>query len=118
MNDNVISRNFGDCEIRSISFTERSVYLKFFDPIKTSFFTLIFHSFGNLLFETNHFQNVIDSVHLYNSLDEAKSDPAASAFLAKIDPATLDADGLKFAYIQPIAGGETFISLKSLEIEE
>jgi hypothetical protein len=30
----------------------------------------------------------------------------------------LDADGLKFAYIQPIAGGETFISFKSLEIEE
>jgi hypothetical protein len=118
MNKKALNRNFGDCEIHSISFMNRSVYLKFFDPVETTFFTLIFHSFGNLLFETNHFQNVIDSVYLYNSLDEAKSDPAALAFLTKIDPATLDADGLKFAYIRPIAGGETFISFKSVEVEE
>jgi hypothetical protein len=118
MNKKTIDRNFGDCEIRTISFMNGSAYLKFFDPVETTFFTLIIHAFGNLLFETNHFQNVIDSVHLYNSLDEAKSDPAALAFLTKIDPAMLDADGLKFAYIQPIAGGETFISFKSLEIEE
>lgn len=118
MNEKALNRNFGDCEIHSISFMNRSAYFKFFDPIKTTFFTLIFHSFENLLFETNHFQNVIDSVHLYNSLDEAKNDPTALAFLTKIDPATLSADGLKFAYIHPIAGGETFISFKSLEMEE
>ena len=118
MNEKTIDRNFGDCEIRAISFRNGSAYLKFFDSVETTFFTLIFHAFGNLLFETTHFQNVIDSVHLYNSLAEAKSDPAALAFLTKMDPAALNADGLKFAYIQPIAGGETFISFKSLEIEE
>ena len=59
MNEKTLDRNFGDCEIHSISFMNGSTYLKFFDPVETTFFTLIFHSFGNLLFETNHFQNVI-----------------------------------------------------------
>ena len=68
-----IDRNFGDCEIRTISFMNGSAYLKFLDPVEANFFTVIFHSFGNLLFETNHFQNVIDSVHLYNSLDKSKA---------------------------------------------
>lgn len=118
MNNELLGINFGDCEIRSISFMDRSAYLRFFDPVKTTYFTVVFRSFSNLLFETNHFQNVIDSVQVFDTIEDLKNDRTASAFLSKVDQATLETKGLKFAYIKPIAGGETFISFTGLEVEE
>jgi hypothetical protein len=96
---------------------DRSVYLKFFDPTTTTYFTTIFRSFGHLLFETDHFQNVIDSVWLFESFDELKNDSNVRAFLKKMDISTLDTKGLKFAYIKPIAGGEALISFQDFELE-
>ncbi len=112
-----IDRNYGDREIHSISFMNGSAYFKIFDPFETTFFTLIFHSVGNLLFETNHTQNVIKSIRIFSNLDEAKNDPIASSFVKRIDQSTMiTGEELQFAYISPITGGETIISFKRLEM--
>jgi hypothetical protein len=55
---------------------------------------------------------------VFDSIDDLKSDPSASAFLSKADPSTLETGDLKFAYIRPIVGGETLISFTSVELDK
>jgi hypothetical protein len=110
-------RNVGDCEIREISFTHPDVSLRIFDPFNSSFLTLLFRSVGVMLFETNHVQNVIGSIFLFDSLDEAMTDPLTAPFLTKIAPVELEIEAAsKFVHVRPITGGDTIISFKSFEI--
>jgi hypothetical protein len=116
----LINRDWGDCEIHSISFMNGSAYFKIFDSFETVFFTIVFHSVAYLLFETNHYQNVLASIKIFKTFEDMKKEPFAVEFLKKIekaDQSILETDkGLKFAYMQPIAGGETIISFRSFEI--
>ena len=119
MNARMADRNFGDCEIQAITFLNGSAYLKIFDPHETAFFTLVFHSVGILLFATNHTQNVIDTVRLFDNLDALRSDPDAFGFFQRMDhPHSRENSSMRFAYIVPVAGGETLISFTDFEMEE
>jgi hypothetical protein len=119
MNTQLADRNFGDCEIHAISFLNGSVHFNIFDPRETAFITLVFHSVDALLFATNHTQNVIETVRLFDNLDALKSAPDAFGFFKKIGPSYSNSYlPLKFAYIVPITGGETLISFTDFTIEE
>ncbi|MGB7887460.1 MAG: hypothetical protein WBL55_13820 [Xanthobacteraceae bacterium] len=83
MNTQLADRSFGDCEIPAISFLNGSAYFNIFDPYETAFITLVFHSVGTLLFATNHTQNVIETVRLFDDLDALRSDPDAFGFFKK-----------------------------------
>jgi hypothetical protein len=110
-----VGRNVGDCEIRSISFMDDSAYLKFFDPQEVSYFTIVFHKVIHLGFETNHTQNVIDSIVIFNSEPEIDRKLVPARFLEAL-PNNIPASA-KLAYIRPIAGGEAFIIFETFEIE-
>ncbi|MGB6965156.1 MAG: hypothetical protein WBD90_11880 [Xanthobacteraceae bacterium] len=119
MNTQLADRSFGDCEIPAISFLNGSAYFNIFDPYETAFITLVFHSVGTLLFATNHTQNVIETVRLFDDLDALRSDPDAFGFFKKMEPSHLSSGPpRKFAYITPITGGETLISFTDVTIEE
>jgi hypothetical protein len=119
MSRQLSERNFGDGEIREISFLHPNVSLKIFNPTDSTFCTLLFRSVGVMLFETNHVQNVIDSIVLFDGLSTAMADESAAAFLKKVTPTDLaNAAGSKFVHIRPITGGETIISFESFEIHE
>ncbi|MGB6752082.1 MAG: hypothetical protein WBE71_05720 [Xanthobacteraceae bacterium] len=90
-----------------------------FHPYETAFITLVFHSVGTLLFATNHTQNVIETVRLFDDLDALRSDPDAFGFFKKMEPShSSSGPPRKFAYITPITGGETLISFTDVTIEE
>jgi hypothetical protein len=119
MNTQLADRSFGDCEIHAISFLNGSVYFNIFDPYETAFITLVFHSVDTLLFATNHTQNVIETVRLFDDLDASRSDPDAFGFFKKMEPSHSGlGPPLKFAYIVPVTGGETLISFTDFAIEE
>jgi len=116
----MLGRNVGDCEIKSISFMDGSVSFRLFDPADTDYFTITFHSIGQLIFETGHTQNVIESIEIFESAEGAAQKVDGTPFLKKIDVEVFQSTwsaGMKVAYIQPITGGETFISFKTFEIE-
>ena len=116
----MLNRNVGDCEIKSISFMDESVSFRLFDPANTHYFTITFHSIGHLIFETSHVQNVIDSIEIFDSTEQVVQQLDRIQFLRRIDAEILrsaSTRAMKFAYIQPITGGETFLSFKSFEIE-
>ncbi len=119
MNTQLADRSFGDCEIPAISFLNGSAYFNIFDPYETAFITLVFHSVGTLLFATNHTQNGIETVRLFDDLDALRSDPDAFGFFKKMEPShSSSGPPREFAYITPITGGETLISFTDVTIEE
>ncbi|HEY6258163.1 MAG TPA: hypothetical protein VIY51_20470 [Xanthobacteraceae bacterium] len=112
-------KNVGDCEIHSISFTKDTVHLRLFDPFDFNYFTIVLHGLRYMLFETNHFQNVLSSIAIFDSWADLKKDPAAAQWLEKLSPSIPEADiiGAKIAYFQPTAGGETLIIFEHLEYD-
>lgn len=116
----MLGRDVGDCQIKSISFKDNSVSFRLFDSFDTSYFTVTFHSMGHLIFETGHAQNVIESIEIFDSVEQIMQQLDRIPFLKNIDAEifrSASADTMKFAYIRPITGGETFLSFKSVEIE-
>jgi hypothetical protein len=110
-------RKLGDCEIRSISFERESTDLKMFDPFYESLFTISFRGVGNLVFSTNHYQNVIGGIVFFKTYQEALNHERAGALLKTIEPFCLiEPDRKHFAWIEPIAGGEAVISYESVQI--
>ena len=119
MSQELADRNFGDCEIHAISFLNGSAYFNIFDPFEVAFFTLVFHSVDILVFATDHTQNVIDAIYLFEDFDALKRHPIAFDFFKKIESLNPNFDPTrKFAYIAPTTGGDTLISFSSVEIEE
>jgi hypothetical protein len=119
MNQQLAVRNFGDCEIHAISFLNGSAYFNIFDPRETTFFTLVFHSVGILVFATDHAQNVIETIRFFEDFDALKRDPTAREFFRKVESLNSNLDrSRKFAYIMPITGGKTLISFSSVAMEE
>jgi hypothetical protein len=111
-------RNLGDCEIHSISFSKEAAHFRLFDPHDTTFFTIVFNGVKHLRFETNHTQNVIDSMKIFDGIEEALKDAAVSRWLARFDSfgTNLPDKIAKVAHIRPIAGGETLVVFSHLEI--
>ncbi|SED99599.1 hypothetical protein SAMN05444161_4582 [Rhizobiales bacterium GAS191] len=115
-----LDRDFGDCEIHSLSFMNNSVYIKIFDPRDTSYFTMIFHEMNYLNFATTHSQNVIESMIIFDTPEKAKESVCVRDLLAKMDPATMSrlfSEPQKVAYFQPISGGETLVFFKEFELQ-
>ena len=110
-------RNVNDCEIHSISFTENAVHLRLFDSSEVDYLTIVFRGLRHMIFETNHYQNVLSSLAIFDTWDDMKKDPAASQWLEKLSPSALGSGvgNAKIAYFQPTAGGETLIVFEELE---
>ena len=109
-------RRLGDCEIHSISFTKDAVHLRLFDSFEVDYFTLVFRGLRYMIFETNHFQNVLESLTIFDNWQERKNEHA-SQWLDKVSPSLVESDlgNGKIAYFQPTAGGETLIVFEEVE---
>jgi|NitcycUWRROWE17A_1032939.scaffolds.fasta_scaffold00106_4 hypothetical protein len=110
-----VGRNVGDCEIRSISFMDDSAYLKLFDPQDVSYFTIVFHKIIYFSFETGHAQNVIDSIVIFNSVNNKDAKAVTSRFVERVEnKIPIHA---RLAHIRPITGGESFIIFEEFELQ-
>jgi len=105
--------NFGDCEIRSISFSDDCATIRIFDPTESRFIEIEFQKLYFLRFETSHWQNVIDSIVLFDSILSLDKSPVTGIFLYSL-PDSMP-DDARAAYVRPITGGECLILFQDLE---
>ncbi|TXR49865.1 hypothetical protein [Phyllobacterium endophyticum] len=113
------SIDFGDCEIRAISFEHPDVIVKLFDPNINDFFALEFLGCAYFIIESGSVQNVVGSIILFNSADEAFSHEDFKMFAEdrNIDVKIRnDFFGYKLCLFSVIAGGDFIIVFSDLSI--
>jgi hypothetical protein len=93
------------------------VHFLVFDPFEFNYFTIVLHGLRYMLFETNHYQNVLGSFKVFDSWEDLQKDSAAASWLEQLRPCVPEADlaDAKIAYFQPTTGGETLVVFKHLE---
>lgn len=109
---------FEDCEIRTISFDMPNVTINLFDPEEVNYHRLDFKNVEFLIFETNHVQNVVSKIFLFNGLDEALRYPPLASFLQQrklVDVIEEQIGNYKICYIEPVAGGDCVMIYLEME---
>jgi hypothetical protein len=109
---------FPDCEIRTLAFDYPSLVLKLFDPTEMTYHTLAFRDVVFCVFESDHLQNVVSALQVFDSLTEALRDHAFSNYLQmrNIDENLRKNIGNnRICYIRPITGGDLIIIFREVE---
>ncbi|NTI46634.1 hypothetical protein [Rhizobium rhizogenes] len=104
--------SFADCEIRTIGFDHPNLLLKLFDSTEVDFYALSFADVSFCLFESDHLQNVISELSIFDSLDKARNDPAFEEFISAKNIAgelVRIIGNYQVCYIRPITGGDMVI---------
>ncbi|MGU3659063.1 hypothetical protein [Methylobacterium fujisawaense] len=100
---------FGDSEIDLVSFAGDGVRLNFNDQDGKPMAVLDFQGVEYILIESNHMQNVISSISVFDSVDELLRFSPAKIFCQSKNAELLTNKNLSAAYIRPISGFEAVI---------
>lgn len=97
--------NFGDAELRAVSFFDNNIYINVFTPADCMHVRVDLIDVQYAIFESNHMQNVIENILSYNTLNEV---PFGEGYLrdAVTKAASLLSKPSLYVHITPISGPE------------
>ncbi|KQY62741.1 hypothetical protein ASD52_36425 [Ensifer sp. Root142] len=112
---------FADCEIRTLAFDYPNLTLKLFDSTEVDFYKLVFHNVEFFIFESDHLQNVISAMQVFDNLKDALLDSAFANYARqrKLEEELSKLIGNhRICYIRPITGGDMVIVFAEWEQQE
>jgi hypothetical protein len=111
--------NASDCEIRGIVFDHPNVRIFFFDPYWKQSFYLSMTDVNQFVFSTNHVQNVVSKIHLFDTIEIAMAHVefkrAYDQILSNTEHAIIEADKA-LLFVEPITGGDVIAQFRTLEL--
>lgn len=100
---------FPDCEIRTFAFDYPSLILKLFDPTEMTYHSLAFRDVVFCIFESDHLQNVVSALEVFDNLPDALQDHAFSNYVRQreiLEDLQKNIGNHRICYIRPITGGD------------
>ncbi|MGA1805253.1 hypothetical protein [Rhizobium sp. HT1-10] len=104
--------SFADFEIRTIGFDHPDLLLKLFDSTEVNFYALTFLDVAFCIFETDHLQNVISELSVFENISLARNDLAFEKFVRSrslTDDLERIVGNYQVCYIRPITGGDMIV---------
>jgi len=111
--------DIGDCEIQKLEFGFEKLTISIFDREKSINYKINLSSVTYVVFESNHLQNVIETIHMFENFEEALKFNSFLLFSSRFDISNqiIEEDRfLEIIYICPITGGEIVAFFSGLEV--
>lgn len=115
----IIPGDFGDCELTAVAFDHPDIVVKLFDPSNGAVYSATFSAVSYVLMETNHMQNVVSYIHVFDNVGDALRAPDFAAWLEQRDLlSTIGqiAGNHRLCYVQPIAGADMLIVFEGVSV--
>jgi hypothetical protein len=110
----ISSPNFGDGEVRAITFSHPNIVLKIYAPTEDITFSVELEKVSSFSFNTNHPQNVIEGIRVYPNRESMRL--THKNIIAGLPPTTPQAQEEVVVLIEPIAGPTLVCTCKTLRI--
>jgi hypothetical protein len=110
----ISSPNFGDGELREITFSHPNITLKIYAPVEGITFAVELERVSSLSFSTNHPQNVMEGIRVYPSRESIPL--AHKNLVAALPPTAPQAQDEVVVLIEPIAGPTLACTCKTLRV--
>jgi hypothetical protein len=112
----ISSPNFGDGEVRAVTFSHPNIIVEIYAPAEDITFSLELEKVSSFSFNTDHPQNVIEGIKLFPSRELMRS--TQNGIVARLPPTTPRNQGEVVVLIEPIAGSDLACSCERLRIFE
>ena len=114
-----IPGDFGDCEITAVGFEHPNVIVKIYDRNEADFYATIFSGVEYVLLESNHVQNVVSFLHVFESARDGLENEEFADWLrerglsGEIERLT---GNHRICFLSPIAGAQVLIIYEEVSL--
>jgi hypothetical protein len=115
----VTQPNLGDTELRELRFVNSDVFARFLDPMTNVNYEFQFYEVGYLFLSTNHMQNVVDRVYIFQDSAQFRTRYEQNPWFEGVFALTsrfVYATGRQIVCVEPVAGPTMFATCASLTL--